>query len=268
MDADTKQIKDRVAELGRKIFNGECRQIRSVYVDLEAIQDFSIGALLLWSTVNQKPEWIKYIIERLPAYNERHTHDVGSFFPEIGLTTETISKIARIPDYAKFIGAKSPFTKLADTLVGLLLCSDDMAEIGDNAPKEVHVFVNCCDMIYPNVLKEFFIMELRGKCPRVQVHFLNAQRYELSPDFYRQHDAFIVHDWVQFVLGESKRSSEFFKFKYDAKIFVTHPYKEESKQIPEEIIDSAFSSTEVGMNMFCDFKFINSLVTIEKKETK
>ena len=108
-----------------------------LYVDLALIKDFNIGALLSFRD-ERKDTWktlYQSIITALPEYQIRKFDDLAHYFPEFGLSNQTLRARIYDPEWAGHILHNAPITPFINTLRSQILVNvNHSAVIGKTDP--------------------------------------------------------------------------------------------------------------------------------------
>ena len=85
--------------------------VNKIYIDMELLQDFKLGALL--STVTVKEE-VEYIMSCLPVYNLKFNNRTAEYFPVLKKTDEELLSIVKNNSIKTAL--LSPWTKIYNNL--------------------------------------------------------------------------------------------------------------------------------------------------------
>ena len=247
-------------DVGKAYFENDTKPVTRVYVDLEYIQDLRFGALLYGLTVKQEMD---YIHSRLDQYNNRYDRAVCKYFPVLKKTEEELDTLLRTPIVKDRICFLAPWTSVYFHLLELITYfKRHNRRFLESAPR-MNLVINVSDIEYPVELKQH-LEQMLSKQLDINVEVHQLQRYTAELAEYLQYDFMMLYDYGQFVntfpaafVGEGKFT--------DIRI-VAQPYIEEGLGHKPEDYEFVLTSTEKGMDIYCDFSFLRSNITQDRKE--
>ena len=247
-------------EVGKSYFENDTKPVTRVYVDLEYIQDLRFGALLYGITVEQE---MKYIHNRLDVYNNRYDRKICKYFPVLKKTEEDLNKLLSDPIAKDKICFLAPWTSVFFNLITLIMTyKHHNMRFLDVAPR-MTVVINVADVDYPIELRQYIETTLSEQWD-INVEVQQLPRYEGELSEYLQYDLLMLYDYGQFVntfpsafVGEGKFS--------DIRI-IAQPYIEEGLGHKEDDYEYVLTSTEKGMDIYCDFSFLRSNIVKDRKD--
>lgn len=228
-------------------FNAALKPIRSIYVDMELLQDLKMGAMLTFITLQEELEYIQH---RIPIYNDRLDDECAKYFPLLEITEEQIIERMRDLKHMDTICTIAPFSSAYQALVKLL---EGSAKHNDMTTTHlpIRIVVNVADLTYPEILKRQFANALNVYLKNVEVTFVAEKRYENN--IYTECDVLMLYDIATFAGPNTDTANLLFssgKF-IDCKIFTTKRIGP-GINIPEDKRQLAFDTTSAWINMFCD----------------
>lgn len=246
-------------KLSEEYFRNITDPINKIYVDMELLQDFKLGALL--STVTVKEE-IEYINEQIPYYNSRFDFSTAKYFPVLNKTDEELNEIIK-KNPVKVI-LLSPWTIVYDNLNKMLslLYTNDKNVYGKISP--ITLVVNCHDARYPIKLFDIWAQQMKAVHPFVDIKFVAYPRYGADLDFYSDFDMYFIYDHPTFfntdklaeVLTRSQKTS--FKKVYSP------PFIESRLELDKSEYQKALVSTQTFLNLIVDFYYMPNGIKLPK----
>lgn len=246
--------------VGKAYFEADTKPVTRVYVDLEYIQDLRFGALLYGVTVKQEMD---YIHSKLDQYNNRYDNALCKYFPVLKKTDEELDALLHTPVVRDRICFLAPWTSVFFHLVELIIAyKQHNMRFCESSPR-MTVVINVSDVEYPIELRKH-IEETLSKQWDVRVEVQQMPRYSGDLKEYLQYDLMLLYDYGKFVntfpsafVGEGKFS--------DIRI-LAQPYIEDGLGHKPEDYEFVLMSTEKGMDIYCDFSFLRSNITKDRKE--
>lgn len=247
-------------EVGKSYFDQDSKPVTRVYVDLEYIQDLRFGALLYGVTVEAE---MKYIHSQLKRYNNRLDFATAKYFSILNKTDEELDRLLHkdiVKDRICFI---APFTSVYYNLLEAIDMFKSHNKRMLDVETDMYLMINCADIDYPEELKKHLCAVLSHQLD-INVEFQQIKRYEMDVKDYLSYDLLFLYDYGKFVntfptkfVGEGA----FINTKVVAK-----PYVEEGLKINPNRYEEVIASTEKGMDIYCDFNFLKSQITLNSKE--
>ena len=245
-DATNTQLQD-------NMFNEEHGAIDQIYIDMEMFQDFKFGALL--TTVSVAEE-IKYIYENIKAYNARVDFEICKYFPALNRTEEDISAILKDPNMRYKLAGLSPFTEAYDIFVQLLqvMVQHNKAVSTGKAPV---LNINVVDIAYPEDILDIFASNLQKIIPSLAVNVSRYPRYTLPMEEFISNNVFFILEMFNLVKDFSTSSVEFVQHgSFFGKRIFSPCYIDTTLHKDPRDYDKILVSTEYGLGIYCDFKYI------------
>jgi len=88
-------------------FNLLIKPVRRIYIDMELLQDFNLGALV--TTLKNESEY-QYVLKNIYVYNMRYDNLISKHFPDLKRSEEDIQKVLKDPKKQLQLNIFSPFT--------------------------------------------------------------------------------------------------------------------------------------------------------------
>ena len=247
-------------DVGKSYFEAEARPVTRVYIDLEYMQDLRFGALMYGVTVNEE---MQYIHNRLEQYNNRYDRETAKYFPVLKKSENDLNVLLQNPISRDRICFLAPWTSVFFNFVELLTSlKQHNRRLLDHEPP-MTVVINVSDVQYPDELKHY-LSEVLSKQWNVNVEVQQLTRYSGELSEYLEYQLMFLYDYGLFVntfpsafVGEGKFS--------DTRI-IAQPYIDMSLKHKPEDYEYVLTSTEKGMDIYCDFSFLRSNITLDSKE--
>lgn len=241
------QITEKLQGLYNEFFNSTLKPITKVYLDLELVQDFKLGALLSTVQVQEEIEYIQYCI---PKYNARLTNSCASFFPVLKHTDLELSRRMKQPELIELITTTAPFNLGWDAVLAILHEIEQHNAIM-NAASTISLVINVYDVVYPQPLKELLTDALKQEVPTVRVIFTEEERY-LAPQ-YEQYNVLFLYDLPEFVRPETTTSNALFnKCLFRDNHILASMRMSPNLEIPVDKLKLGFEATQRWLDLFCD----------------
>lgn len=247
-------------DVEQSYFNAELKPISKIYIDLEYMQDLMFGALLYGITVKEE---MQYIHRRLKAYNDRMVRGCCRFFPALKKSDQELVELLHKPIVRDRICFLAPWTSVYYQLIDLIVeIKHHNQQITDNKIP-ITLTISVADIDYPIELQKH-LSDTLMKQLGISVNIQQQNRYEGSVKEYLGYDILLLYDYGVFIntfpsafVGEGKFS--------DTRIFA-QPYIDESLGHKEDNYEVVLLSTEKGMDIYCDFAFLKSMIVLDSKK--
>lgn len=237
----------------------ENKPIRSIYIDLACLRDYKLGALL--KLVNDVD--YRYVVSRLPIYNDRLDEDIFSYFPNINITQDQLDTFINDPTNINYLLLGTPTTDMYITLVALF----DMVLRHNAQTNTPDVMVKICINFYPfkpnKEVKYFYAKLLQQIHPKLRLNIIvdklstipeSILITEQGPIF----DIMYIYDLISFIYEPSLSTSSFAGKMLYLDTTISSP-KRIDKSLPnldlEKTVD-IFKQTEAVLNLCCKFKYL------------
>lgn len=256
-------LTSRFTEIQDKVFSMEHAPVLNIYADMELLQDLKFGALL---TMLSTEDEAKYLYTKLSVYNTRIDNELCKYFPALGIKEEQITERLADTAFAPIICKIAPFTEAYDiftTFLGTALKHNQV--LGDTRP--VTLTINISDIVYPKRLLSAMSNNLQTMFPGIAVNFTTDKRYGVDIAEFLHNDTFFLFD-VPTLLADSSATSVAFVQNgafFGKKVFSV-PYLDTTLHTEEKDYTNILVSTEYGLNIYCDFKYISPAITVKESD--
>lgn len=254
---------DTFKNLQNQYFNLEHKEIRSIYVDMELLQDLRLGALFTMLKVKSE---MRYIYTKLNDYNNRLDNELCSYFPALKFTEQNILDRLADDKHSLRICGMSPFTAAYDYFLFMLM---EAIKHNNNLGKvlSINICVNVSDIHYSKVFYDMFVKNISVIMPTLNFSMHNYTRYQYPVDEFRNFDMLFLYD-IRDLLQNNDTMAMLFMQQgvfFDKEIY-SPPYIDKTLHTDPNEYTKILTSTASGLDMFCNFKYLNR--NINFKETK
>ena len=249
-------------EVGQNYFNSEMKPVTRVYADLEYLQDLRFGALLRGVTCQREMDYVHAMISR---YNNRYDQKTARYFPVLKKTDEELEQMLKTDIEKDRICFLAPWTSVYSHLLEVIdLYQQHNKRMLEKVP-EMKLVINVSDVDYPIELQNELINTI-SRLMGISVEVQQMERYIADVKEYLSYDIMFLYDYGKFVntfptqfVGEGRFT--------DTRI-IAMPYIQPGLGHKPEDYEYVLTSTEKGMDIYCDFSFLRSNITlnIETKE--
>jgi len=247
-------------KLQAKMFDSEHGAINKIYVDMELLQDLKFGALLTTITVKEE---LSYIYSKLAEYSNRTDLNICSYFPALKKKEADISAIISNPDMKYKLAVISPFTTAYDEFIAILMSAIRHNSVVANGAIP-SITLNIADMPYPIDVLDAFINNLKRLVPKLAVTVTTYPRYSMSTSTFITHDMFFLLEMHNLVKEFTPIAVEFVQNgSFFGKKLYALPYIDKTLHKDPNDYDKILVSTEYGLGIYCDFKYISSQLVTE-----
>ena len=247
-------------EVGKSYFDTETKPVTRVYADLEYLQDLRFGALMYGVTI---PEEMNYIHSCLRRYNERYELKTAKYFSALKKTEADIDRLLQSPIDCDRICFLSPWTSVYFQMIEILTALKRHNKHIMEEVQKIHLVINVADVHYPVELQKYLIQALEQQLD-ITVEIIEQSRYTASLDEYLSYQILFLYDYGRFIntfpsafVGEGKF--------FDTRL-IAMPYIEEGLGHKPDDYENVLSSTERGLDIYCDFAFLRSTIVLDKTE--
>ena len=195
----SKDFQDMCGKVSEEIMRPYFRQQEYLYIDVDLLADFRLGAVL--ASVRNEQEY-NYVQANMQKYLDAPTLRCAEFFPELGLTDQQLDEIIEKPEYESVLSVIAPRSKLITqfpTLFGMLKSINSRAETS----RPLKLYFNC-----PHRVSDHFkagLLELVKEAdPTVEVYFTEFKTwYDVDPDILGRMDFIAVYDLIGFLANNT-----------------------------------------------------------------
>lgn len=258
--ADANRIADTLKRNNEKEFEDMMRPIQKVYIDIEFLQDFRLGALI--KLIKTDVEY-QYIREKIPLYSFSHGESVTKYFPDLGFKEEQIDEYLKDESHWEELAMDSPFyenVKAICVFIGEYLKHN--MRVGYTKP--IDVYIGCTDLLYCIKARRRLAVILMDFLDSVNLIFIPTSLYEFEEVAIDDYDVYMVASPSK-LINHEKLVKKFEKMEMSNKTIIG---LEEVTTTDEELkeanmsIDDAFEATTEFCNMFVKFAFAKRIILV------
>jgi len=252
-------IQDSLNHLSESYFQNLDIPIHMIYVDMELLQDFKIGALLSTCTVKEE---IEYIESRMADYNQRYDLCTAKHFSVLKKTDDELLQIMqKAPIKTTLL---SPWTKIYDNLNRILKYLYMNMHARDLRIKPITLVVNCADFKYPIQLFDIWATEMKRVHTALEIKFTTFPRYTAGVDFYKDFDMFFVYDQEKFFNTDKLAATLSDIKKRVFKIIFSPPFISEKRNFTENEYGQSLLATKAALNLAFDFYYMPTGIALNR----
>lgn len=252
-------LDDTLDRLSENYFSSLSNPVNKIYIDMELLQDFKLGALL--STVTVKEE-VEYIMSCLPVYNLKFNNRTAEYFPVLKKTDEELLSIVKNNSIKTAL--LSPWTKIYNNLNVILKYLYLNSQHIDGNPKQITIVVNCSDMKYPIQMFDLWANTMKETHPKLDIRLIAYPRYTAPVELYEEFDMFFIYDHEKFFNTEGIASAISADQKKEFKIVYSPPYINDSLGLDKSEYPKALASSRSLLNLIVDFFYMPNGVYFNK----
>ena len=244
-------VRDALDSLNKTYFENLEEPVRKIYVDMEMLQDFRIGALLTFATV---PEEIEYVQHCIPNYNNRFDLETAKYFPVLKKTDQELDE--RVKEKSRVVSIISPWTRIFHNFLVVLKFLYLRTSEKDKVVAPLTIIVNCADTDYPLDAFDRFANTIQTAYPGATVKLSRHQRYDAGIEVYKTFDMYFLYDHEAFFgvleLVKTLMNEETYK----TRTIYTRPYINPKLELDPSEYAKGFASTSATLNLFFDFFYM------------
>ncbi len=258
--AEVDRIASAIKRSNDREFEDMNMPIKRIYIDIEFLQDFRLGALI--KLISTDVEY-QYILSQLPRYSTSHGEPITSFFPELGFTEEQIK--AYISDKKNWEGLAmdSPFYENVQAIcVFIAKYVEHNNRVGYSAP--IDIYIGCTDLLYCIEARRKLAVILLDFLDMANLIFIPTSLYEFEEVAIDNYDVYMVASPNK-LINHEQLIKKFEKMEMANKTIIG---LEEIDTTDEEFkdagtsIEDAFDATVEFCNMFVKFAFAKRIILV------
>ena len=241
-----------------KEFEDMMAPIKRVYIDIEFLQDFRLGALI--KLIKTDVEY-QYIREKIPIYSASHGEPITRFFPDLGFKEEQIDEYLKDKSHWEGLAMDRPFYENVKAIcVFIGEYTKHNVRVGYNKP--IDVYIGCTDLLYCIKARRRLAVILMDFLDTVNLVFIPTSLYEFEEVAIDDYDVYMVASPSK-LINHTKLVKKFEKMEMSNKTVIG---LEELNTTDEELkdagmsADDAFEATVEFCNMFVKFAFAKRVI--------
>lgn len=234
--------------------------IKRVYIDIEFLQDFRLGALIKLITTDVE---YQYILEKLPVYSVSHGEPITRFFPDLGFTEEQVKEYMKDESHWETLAMDSPFYENVESIcVFISEYTKHNVRVGYSKP--IDVYIGCTDLLYCVEARRRLAVILMDFLDMVNLVFIPTSLYEFEEVAIEDYDVYMVAS-ANKLINYEPLVKKFEKMEMANKTIIG---LEELDTTEEELkdanmsIEDAFEATVEFCNMFVKFAFAKRVILV------
>ena len=187
-DVQKQFIMNQIDQGNKRFFEGFDKPITSVYLDMDFLQDYKLGALMNMISTEVEYEYIK---SQIDAYNKSDTESITEIFPALGFKEEQVEAFVRDPENSELLAIESPFFTSLKAVVDFLM---DVIEsnIFKKSNDKLELYVGCSSFKFPTCGCYAFVKLFAPILFHTNVNFLPTTLYEFQGRDIDDYDVYIV----------------------------------------------------------------------------
>ncbi len=244
---------DVLDKLSQDYFKAIFRPVNTVYIDLETMQDFRLGALM--QLITTKVEF-EYIHAKMEDYNGRFDDKTMTYFPALkDITDEAIDAFIADTTNHRVLSRLSPMALFYDLVPELLAQLNMINQRCEGNNKDVSITIGTGSVIYDQLAKRNLISTFLRFDPTLTVEVLNRPLPKMEEELIGTFDMYAIYDIKSMlydprmmkVVGEELGL-------IDAKV-LGYPLLEEELQ-ENETAEDLLVNTKTMLNVYCNFEYL------------
>jgi hypothetical protein len=183
-----------LGEFSDRVNNMEVQPVKTIYIQLEAVQALDLGALFLM--IKTQTEY-DYILSKLDDYGNCLTDDTASVFPALGFTNKQIKDY--MVEHPHEVCVAGPMRKVFAKMPELGILAE-YGRVAADDHRNMTVYVSCRHFELPEVVKFKWLMLCKDLFEGdIDVKFFHGGIAQCPVGFFDKQDFMIVEDFPEFV---------------------------------------------------------------------
>lgn len=258
--AEIERLSSILRKNNEREFEDMTEPVRRIYIDIEFLQDFRLGALIKLITTDVE---YKYILEKLPLYSMSHGEPITSFFPDLGFTEDQIKDYIKDERNWETLAMDSPFYENVQAICYFIAqYAQHNLRMGYDRP--IDVYIGCTDLLYCVQARRRLAVILMDFLDTVNLVFIPTSLYEFEEVAIDDYDVYMVASANKLINHESL-VKKFEKLEMSNKTIIgleeIDTTEEEFKEAGTSLED-AFDATVEFCNMFVKFAFAKRIILV------
>lgn len=181
-------IMNQIDQGNKQFFDGFDKPITSIYLDMDFLQDYKLGALMNMITTETEYDYIK---SQIDAYNKSDTEIITSVFPALGFKEEQVEAFIHDPKNAELLTIESPFYTSLQAIADLF--SDIInSNMFKKSTELLELYVGCSSFKFPACGYYAFVKLFGPVLVNTDIKFLPTTLYEFQGRAVDDYDVYIV----------------------------------------------------------------------------
>jgi hypothetical protein len=256
MEPSEEQAFNNIAE---EYFQAKLKPIRNVYIDIEVLQDFKIGALLNLITTQAEYDYILY---RIAEYSKRITDETMRYFPIIkNISDEDLDAFIVDKENHRKLVVISPTTNFFMGIPDMIRHINEANTRSPHENKHVHFHIGTNSVILDQDLKNNILFQFKKFDNTLNITIYNRPLSEMEEALIKNIDITVIENIKRFthdpIIRKHLSDSAFFD-----KRILAYPYID-VEPIKGETVDQLLNNTKVMLDVYCDFDYIERKVELK-----
>lgn len=254
------RISNSIKKQNDKSFEEMTKPIERMYVDIEFLQDFRLGALI--KLISTDVEY-QYILSELPKYSMSHGEPITSFFPELGFTEEQVKAYMQDKSHWEELALTSPYYETIQDMCTLII---EMTKhnVLMHYSKPIELYVGCTDLLYCIEARRRLAVLLLDFLDKIDLTFLPTSLYEFKEVAIDDYDIYMLASANKFI-NHNLLVKRFENMEMTGKTIIALEEIDTSDEELKEANyskDDALEATAEFINMFTKFGFAKRVILV------
>lgn len=171
------------------------QQKEYIYIDVEMLYDFKLGAVI---GLSRNKEEFDYIFKTLPEYLASSDFETAKHFPKCDLKEETLYKFLQDPVYNRLVSLTSPPTSLIEDLRDVI-AGYNTVNTSKETKRPLKITINQTIIKLHQEAKDRLVDYIKSIDPHIQVRFTEYTWDTIPKEEIITYDLMIVYDIVEFL---------------------------------------------------------------------
>ena len=234
--------------------------IKRVYIDIEFLQDFRLGALI--KLISTDVEY-QYILEKLPLYSVSHGEPITRFFPDLGFTEEQVKEYMEDKSHWEDLAMDSPFYENVESIC-VFISEYTKHNVRVGYTKPIDIYIGCTDLLYCVKARRRLAVILMDFLDMVNLVFIPTSLYEFEEVAIEDYDVYMVASANKLINNEAL-VKKFERMEMANKTIIGLEELDTTEDELKEAnmsIEDAFAATVEFCNMFVKFAFAKRVILV------
>lgn len=187
-DDQKRFIMSQIEQGNKRFFENFDKPITSVYLDMDFLQDYKLGALM--NMISTEVEY-EYIRSQIDAYNKSDTEIITNIFPSLGFKEEQVDAFIHNSENTDLLALESPFYTSLKAILDLFVDIID-SNIFKKSSEVLNVYVGCSSFSFPACGRYAFVKLFGPVLFNANINFLPTTLYEFQGRDIDDYDVYIV----------------------------------------------------------------------------
>ncbi len=252
-----------IDEIKESIMNHERKPINGIYIELDAVLDFKLGALL---ALNPTQVNHNYIWRELDKYNEAVDRTIMNHFDELPTQEVEIMNYIKDPANSLSLIVGSPMFEMHEQLYELIRYMNEDNKTRYTKDRDIdnlQLYFNCRYFDIPEVTQAIIRDNFGKLVTNKHIHFGVGVTGNKPREVLDDYNVFILHYMVEWIHAQGTTAlvtkDDFYVDRHIIGVIETD-FDTSTKT--ERELDEISKSTHTVFNMFCHFQFIKNNLAV------